>query len=57
MHFLLAHYAMVRGEDIRNLELADLLAAELPNEGPDTCIALVLMMHQGSNLSCFKLFL
>ena len=47
--FLLAHYAMVRGENIRNLELADLLTMELPNEGPDTCTALVLMMLQGED--------
>jgi hypothetical protein len=45
--FLLAHYAMIRGENIRNLEFADLLTVHLPNEGPDTCIALVLMMLQG----------
>jgi len=45
--FLLAHYAMVRGENIRNLEFADLLTVDLPNEGPDACIALVLMMLQG----------
>jgi hypothetical protein len=45
--FLLAHYAMIRGENIRNLEFADLLSVELPNEGTDCCIALVLMMLQG----------
>jgi hypothetical protein len=45
--FLLAHYAMIKGENIRNLELADLLTVELPNEGPDPCIAVVLMMLQG----------
>jgi hypothetical protein len=48
--FLLAHYAMVRGENIRNLELADLLTMELPNEGPDTYTALVLMMLQGEDI-------
>ena len=31
--FLLAHYAMFRGENIRNLEFADLLSVTLPNEG------------------------
>ena len=45
--FLLAHYAIIRGENIRNLEFADLLSVTLPNEGPDPCIALVLMMLQG----------
>jgi hypothetical protein len=45
--FLLAHYAMIRGENIRNLEFADLLCVDMPNEGPDPCTALVLMMLQG----------
>ena len=42
-----AYYAMIRVENIRNLEFADLLSVTLPNEGPDPCIALVLMMLQG----------
>src|SRR5690242_11851914 len=33
--FLLAHYAIIRGENIRNLEFADLLIVQLPNEGPE----------------------
>jgi len=45
--FLLAHYAMIRGENIRSLEFADLLCVDLPNEGPSCCTALVLMMLQG----------
>jgi hypothetical protein len=45
--FLLCHHGLLRGQDVRELELADLVPVELSNEGPSRCIALVLMLHQG----------
>jgi hypothetical protein len=48
LSFLLCHYGLMRGQDVRGLELADLMPLELGNEGPSQCIALVMMLFQGT---------
>jgi hypothetical protein len=45
--FLLSHYALMRGESARRMELADLHSNELENEGYTSCRALVMVMRQG----------
>ncbi|KAJ8576337.1 hypothetical protein ON010_g2882 [Phytophthora cinnamomi] len=45
--FLLSHYALMRGESARMLELADLHSILLENEGYSPCRALVMVMRQG----------
>ncbi|ETP36757.1 hypothetical protein F442_15373 [Phytophthora nicotianae P10297] len=45
--FLLSHYALMRGESVRMLELADLHSIPLENAGYNPCRALVMVMRQG----------
>lgn len=45
--FLLSHYGLLRGESVRRVELADLHALQLDNEGFTDCFAMVMVMHQG----------
>lgn len=45
--FLIAHQMLLRGESRRTLEFPDLFSLELKNEGPTTCTAMVLIMHNG----------
>ncbi|KAL3702058.1 hypothetical protein R1sor_020080 [Riccia sorocarpa] len=45
--FLLSHYALMRGESIRGMELPDLHSVLLDKEGYSQCYALILVMRQG----------
>jgi hypothetical protein len=45
--FLLSHFALMRGESARRMELADLHSILLENEGYSDCRALVMIMSQG----------
>lgn len=45
--FLLSHYALMRGESARRMELPDLHSIQLENEGYTSCRALVMVMRQG----------
>ncbi|CAD6890814.1 unnamed protein product [Tilletia laevis] len=45
--FLISHYALLRGENARNLELADLHHLDLEGEGPSDCFAVVLLLANG----------
>jgi len=45
--FCLSHYAILRGESARAMELPDLHCVRLENEGYGDCYALVLVMRQG----------
>ncbi|KAF4036872.1 Centromere DNA-binding protein complex CBF3 subunit [Phytophthora infestans] len=45
--FLLGHYALMRGESARMMELADLHSIMLENEGYTPCRALVMVMRHG----------
>jgi hypothetical protein len=45
--FLLSNYYLLRGENARNAELADLQTVMLDCEGPSECPALVLLMKHG----------
>ena len=48
MIFLMQHFCIMRGEDIRNMELADLFGLNLPNESSvQECFALVTILRQG----------
>lgn len=45
--FLVGHFGLMRGENVRALELADISALELPNEGPTPCTAMVTLLDHG----------
>jgi hypothetical protein len=45
--FSLSHYAILRGESARAMELPDMHCVRLENEGFGDCYALVLVMRQG----------
>ncbi|KAE8181731.1 hypothetical protein CF336_g8816, partial [Tilletia laevis] len=45
--FLISHYALLRGDNARKLELADLHHLELEGEGPSSCFAVVLLLANG----------
>jgi hypothetical protein len=45
--FLLSHYALMRGEASRKMELADIHCVKLENEGYSPCRAVVMVMRQG----------
>ena len=45
--FLFAHHTLVRGENRRAAELADLFCLTLANEGPTECPAMVMLMDNG----------
>ena len=45
--FLVSHFGLLRGENVRDLELADMFSQELDKEGFQTCTALVLLIKHG----------
>jgi hypothetical protein len=45
--FLLPHFSLCRGENVRSLQLPDLFYLKLDNEGYSICYAIVLVMSQG----------
>ena len=45
--FLLSHYTVSRGENIRAIQLADMFALELDDEGYSACFNVALVMGQG----------
>ncbi|OWZ17641.1 hypothetical protein PHMEG_0008395 [Phytophthora megakarya] len=53
--FLVSHYGLLRGENIRDLELADMFSQELDREMYLTCIALVLLIQHGKTNTFGKL--
>jgi len=53
--FLLSHYGLLRGENIRDLELADMLSQVLDGEGFSESIALVLLIQHGKTNQFGKL--
>jgi len=54
--FCLSHYAILRGESARAMELPELHCVRLENEGYGDCYALVLVMRQGKTNRDFCLF-
>jgi hypothetical protein len=53
--FLLSHYGLLRGENIRDLELADMFSQVLDGEGFSFCTALVLLIQHGKTNQYGKL--
>ena len=45
--FLLGHALLARGENKRHIQLPDLLTLSLPDEGPQTCTPLVVIINRG----------
>lgn len=45
--FLISHFGLLRGENARDLELADMFSQRLDNEGFQPCTALVLLIQHG----------
>jgi hypothetical protein len=45
--FLLPHFSVCRGENVRSLQLPDLFYLKLDSEGYSVCYAVVLIMSQG----------
>jgi len=45
--YLLCHNCLLRGEDVRALDLANLYSITLENEGHGTCVALLMSLRQG----------
>jgi hypothetical protein len=45
--FLLQHYGLLRGENLRMMEFPDLQSMLLENEGTKTCNALVMILKKG----------
>ncbi|CAD6934855.1 unnamed protein product [Tilletia caries] len=45
--FLISHFALLRGANARNLELADVHHLQLEGEGPSDCFAVVLLLSNG----------
>ncbi|GAA5976970.1 hypothetical protein JCM10908_005696 [Rhodotorula pacifica] len=45
--FCLAHYGLMRGDNVRKLELADLFSIQLEQEGPNGATAVVLLLNHG----------
>ena len=45
--FLFTHYAMLRGQNARNIELADLWTVGLEGEGFGRCVPLVVTLDNG----------
>ena len=43
----LGHYALLRSSNILPIELADLSAVDLDNEGPSPCFAVILILREG----------
>jgi hypothetical protein len=47
MDLLLGHALMARGESTRKIQLPDLFAMDLKDEGPSECVAAMVIMDQG----------
>ena len=45
--FLFTHYAMLRGQNARNIEMADLWTVELEGEGFGRCMPLIVTLDNG----------
>lgn len=45
--FLMSHYGLMRGHNLREAELADLLLIEIENQGPSAFLAVTLTMRSG----------
>ncbi|KAE8218798.1 hypothetical protein CF319_g7390 [Tilletia indica] len=45
--FLLSHFALLRGDDLRPMELADIHHLEMRNEGLSDCFAVMLLLRSG----------
>ncbi|KAE8189287.1 hypothetical protein A4X06_0g7249 [Tilletia controversa] len=45
--FLLSHFALLRGDDLRPIELADIHHLEMRNEGLSDCFAVMLLLRSG----------
>ncbi|KAE8255342.1 hypothetical protein A4X03_0g5579 [Tilletia caries] len=45
--FLLSHFALLRGDDLRPIELADIHHLEMRNEGLSDCFAIMLLLRHG----------
>ena len=43
----LSHFSILRGENMRALELADLHHTDLTGEGPSDCFAVTMLIGQG----------
>jgi len=52
--FLLPHFTLCHGENVRALQLADLFSIKLDNEGYSTCSAVVAVMSQGKKTVWLK---
>ncbi|POM81218.1 Hypothetical protein PHPALM_844 [Phytophthora palmivora] len=53
--FLVSHYGLLRGENIRDLELADMFSQKLDGEGFQPSTALVLLIQHGKTNTYGKL--
>ncbi|OWY95705.1 hypothetical protein PHMEG_00034222, partial [Phytophthora megakarya] len=53
--FLLSHFGLLRGENIRDLEFADMFSQVLDGEGFQTCTALVILIQHGKTNTFGKL--
>ena len=53
--FLLSHFGLLRGENARDLELADMFSQVLDGEGYSECVALVLLIQHGKTNNFGKL--
>lgn len=53
--FLLSHYGLLRGENVRDLELADMFSQVLDGEGFSESVALVLLIQHGKTNQFGKL--
>jgi hypothetical protein len=53
--FTLSHYGLMRGQNVRGMELPDLFSLPLEGEGPTDCIAVVSSMRNGKTNAFGKL--
>ncbi|KAK1936712.1 hypothetical protein P3T76_010147 [Phytophthora citrophthora] len=53
--FLLSHFGLLRGENIRDLEFADMFSQNLDGKGYQSCIALVILVQHGKTITFGKL--
>jgi len=53
--FLVSHFGLLRGENVRDLELADMFSQPLDKEGFQPCTAMVLLIQHGKTNTYGKL--
>jgi hypothetical protein len=53
--FLVSHFGLMRGDNIRKLELADMFSINFENEGVTPCLALVLVLSHGKTNRFYKI--